>query len=430
MASAFRMHRLLVNCSPHGKSRSLQDVFARGLQHEHQHGSYYSTTSPSSQSFSRMLDMGGAPSGSTASKSNVGVRNTSKNSKVQGVAFDFELLTLSTLEEQEKAVAKSKVKTTTGGATLKTSATIKPDVNRVEEIATLLRTTSNVSTGSQSSEAHENDLAALLAGTEESQNVAKAAELQETSKVNSNTTKDDLMSNKGNIPASLTDIRSKYANKLRKAGVDGGVAGVDLANYQRQEATKKGDAEGHLTARKMALSQPTATDGGAGHSGTRWMALTGTGKLLSTLTYRSMKIALLPRTASMASISKTNTDRTSKERMVDFTRQLKDVRFDVLVDLPPNGSSGAADDNALAVNAMVQSALKQLELDTNVILFVSDQDAYLRAAKDLGMLTCRIRPRNARRGNVSSHYTVESILEVENVVNDINGISFNVVLNM
>ena len=537
MAAAFTIHHLIIRgstCSsqqrfirksnnrfslPHVVTQGLSSQQRRQQQQQQQYHhcggggvSYsstfcYSTTTTlssrrqSSSSFSRMLDMGGAPSGATANKnSNVGVRNTSKNSKVQAVVFDFELLTLSTLAEQqqenEKAVSKrisrqgiSSTTAKTGATTtMKTSATIQPDVNRVEEIATLLRTSASSSTTAGSSgggrrsdniddEAHdenEADLAAtLLGGTEvvpsqknhplsaattttttttnlhhndttkndSSYNVAKT-----NSKENSDDKGDDLTltNNKGKLPASLTDIRPKYANKLRKAGVDGGIAGIELANYQRQEATKKGDAEGHWMARKMALAQKDTTitdDGGSSSSNTRWMALTGTGKLLSTLTYRSMKIALLPRTGGMVSSissSKTTTtnktDRTPQERMVDFTRQLKDVRFDVLMDLPSTTTAGNSDSNDTAtmavVDTMLQSARKELDLDTNVILMVSDQDAYLRTAKEMGMLTCRIRPRNARRGNVSAHYTVQSILDVEDVVNDINGISFNVVLNM
>ena len=60
---------------------------------------------------------------------------------------------------------------------------------------------------------------------------------------------------------------------------------------------------------------------------------------------------------------------------------------------------------------------------------MSDQDNLLKAARDSGMITCRIRPKNARRGNISAHYTVEDVLQVQDVVNEMNGISFNAVLN-
>jgi len=83
------------------------------------------------------------------------------------------------------------------------------------------------------------------------------------------------------------------------------------------------------------------------------------------------------------------------------------------------------------VAQMVITARKALSCDRdNAILLVSDQDSYLKAAKDMGMVTCRIRPKNAKRGNVSTTYEVETILQVENVVNEMNGISYNAVLNM
>ena len=150
------------------------------------------------------------------------------------------------------------------------------------------------------------------------------------------------------------------------------------------------------------------------------MALTGTGKLLSTLTHRSMKIALFPR---MPRSNAKSLDRSPMEQMNDLTKQLKDVHFDVLVDLPSNATLPPEE-------VMVNEALDKLAVEPQKILFVSDQDPFLRQAKELGMMTCRIRPLNARRGNISAHFTVESILQVHDVVNEMNGISFNAVLNM
>ena len=71
------------------------------------------------------------------------------------------------------------------------------------------------------------------------------------------------------------------------------------------------------------------------------------------------------------------------------------------------------------------------ELDTNPIsiLVVSDRDDYLRSARDLGIYTCRVRKKNMPRGNVTTNYTVEDVKEVEDVVNELNGISFNTVFN-
>ena len=72
---------------------------------------------------------------------------------------------------------------------------------------------------------------------------------------------------------------------------------------------------------------------------------------------------------------------------------------------------------------------KELDVHVNKIMVVSDKDDYLKAAKDLGMITCRLRPKNARRGNVTAHYNASSVPEVQDVVNDVTGISFNAVLN-
>jgi FMN phosphatase YigB (HAD superfamily) len=73
--------------------------------------------------------------------------------------------------------------------------------------------------------------------------------------------------------------------------------------------------------------------------------------------------------------------------------------------------------------------LRELAMDPHRVLLVSDRDEYLKAGKDLGMLTCRLQPKNARRGNITAHYTSPSVQDVQEVVNDINGISFNTVLN-
>lgn len=350
-----------------------------------------------------MLDMGGAPSGST-SKNNTRVRNTSKNSKVQAVAFDFELLVKAINEQAEDATASDTASPSTDSspAALPSASSVTPNVDQVQAVASLLNVDLNEG-GRKRDNYEDDDLSALLAAEEEPKPVQKKEAPPKSS-----------------IPVSLQDIRSKYANKLHKKGVEGGIAGVEMVKYQREEAMKRGDAEGHWAARKIAAATTTQ------NSGTRWMALTGTGKLLSTLTHRSMKIALLPRVQVPNQQQQQQQDRSPKERMDDLTRQLKDVVFDVVVDLPISTTATESSPEEI----MVKDSLTQLSLDPQKILFVSDQDAFLKPAKELGMMTCRIRPLSARRGNVSTHYTVETVLEVHDVVNDINGISFNAVLNM
>ena len=86
--------------------------------------------------------------------------------------------------------------------------------------------------------------------------------------------------------------------------------------------------------------------------------------------------------------------------------------------------------NADGTSKLLQKGvLDELDLHPNLCMIVSDKDEYLKEAKDLGMITCRLRPKNARRGNVTAHYNSPSVPDVQEVVNEISGISFNAVLN-
>jgi len=369
-----------------------------------------------------MLDMGGAPSAAT-SKNAVRVQNTSKNSKVQAVAFDFELLVRAIQEQADDAHSLPETppppsSSSAASSALPSASKVTPDVGQIQEVAKLLNVDLNDKSGliRKSEPSYEKDDLSALLGTVEPEQKEKTSTIRDK--------KPDPSSKENKIPSSLQDIRAKYANKLHKAGVDGGIAGVELLKYQREEALKRGDAEGHFAARKNALNSAVSS---SASSSNKWMALTGTGKLLSTLNHRSMKIALLPRLKPTANQNAGDftRDQSSYERMLTLTRQLKDVVFDVLIDVP-----AVADDKDTAVKSMVEKALQELKLEPKVILFVSDQDVFLKHAKELGMMTCRIQPLNARRGNISAHYNVPSILGIHDVVNEMNKISFNTVLNM
>ena len=204
----------------------------------------------------------------------------------------------------------------------------------------------------------------------------------------------------------MSDPRAKYADKLRKK-LDGGLAGVENMKAQQEDALKRGDAAGHLAARKIASSQPVGT-------GSKWLAATGTGNLLVYLTNRSMKIALLP---IPQNADKESNDAAAR-RMDDLEQQLPQVRFDLLVK-----------DGHLSPGDILGNIQDKTDVTSGSILVVSDRDDYLREAKERGYYTCRIRPKNAPRGNVTTNYTVSEIKEVEDVCNELNGISFNTVFS-
>jgi hypothetical protein len=226
------------------------------------------------------------------------------------------------------------------------------------------------------------------------------------------------------------DIRAKYAQKL-KDKVQGGLAGVDSAKFHKEETLAKGDAAGHLVARSIAASQTVAT------SGSKWLATTGAGTLLTFLDKRCLSIALLP---PPTFVSQEEKDSTIKS-MQELTQQLPNVKFDVLLSCvtemdPPQANDtssikqGPPGGGGEATKILIHRLLQEKhDIPSTKILVVSDQDVYLRQARDCGMLTCRVRPKNAPRGNVTTSYTVERISEVQNAVNDLIGISFNTVFS-
>eukprot|EP00934_Nitzschia_sp_Nitz4_P002597 Nitzschia sp. Nitz4//scaffold334_size18717//8732//9679//NITZ4_008762-RA/size18717-processed-gene-0.11-mRNA-1//1//CDS//3329548251//2587//frame0 len=314
-----------------------------------------------------MLDMGGMPS---AGNDNTLIRtvNASKNSKLQAVAFDFELLTKSF--DQAKQEETQKAPTTQTSASNVSASSVAPDLDAVQQVASLL----NVDMDTGREDASPPPAAAAAA--------KKAAATSSP-------------------PGQ--DIRAKYAAKLK-----GGLAGIELAKSQVEAALQGGDAAGHLAARQMAINDTAA-------SPSKWMALTGTGKLLSYLTHRSIHIALLP-----SSLKKPESQEQEQKYMNDFPRQLKGAIIETVL---------SPDDGKDTEDLLRRGLVEHWNINPNHILVVSDKDDYLKAAKDLGMLTCRFRPNKGRRGNITAHYNTATIPDVQEVVNEINGISFNAVLN-
>ncbi len=337
-------------------------------------------------SYSRMLDMGGVPS---SMHQKTGSINASKNCKVQAICFDFGTLTGSISSKEKEEILVAKENHATNEEQRQGLGKIIPDVGKITQIADIL----NVKLGNEKrifshrtlSSKEDADLSRLMEVDPSS--VTKVVEKQTN-------------------PLLQFDVRSKYAPRLAKKGV--GLAGVDRMKQQLEDekSNQRGDAASHFAARKMAMSEP-ATAGGD-----KWMALTGTGTLLQYLTQRSMKICLFP---SLKSFEILNTE--EGDRMEQMKAQLNDVNFHSLI---KTGSDA---------EQVLQTALRDLDLDSPLrILVVSDRDEYIRVAKESGLVTCRIIPPNARRGNVSAHYSVSSVPDVKDVVDEINGISFNAVL--
>ena len=323
-------------------------------------------------SIGRMLDMGGMPS-AASDQSVIRMKNVSKNSKLQAVAFDFEVLTRSIEDAAKKGeLAAEDAKLRSQTTTVMSSSLVQPDLDQIQQVASLLKVPVDLE-GSSSSIMEPNIYTKKTVVKTSSSPVGQ-------------------------------DIRSKYAAKL-----NGGLAGIELAKFKFDDTLKSGDAADFLTARKMAIKDTAA-------SPTKWMALTGTGKLLSYLTHRSIRIALLPNPR----LEDLDRQQTELKYMTDFSTQLKDIVIDTVVPF----------DNSNAIETRLRKGiLDELGIDPLKILLVSDKDEYLKVAKDLGMITCRLRSENARRGNVTANYNAPDVPSVQEVVNEITGISFNAVLN-
>ena len=348
-------------------------------------------------SISRMLDMGGAPS-SLNDKANTRI-NASKNCQVQAVAFDFHVLT-TTLDASHADSANTTPSMAAPSSEGTELGKVLPDVNALKNVADLLRVNLGDASSHQKKRQEDDDLS-LLTGRKKRQEDDDLSRLTGRKQVN----EAQPERKRSTSDSSKIDIRSKYADKLSQRGL-GGVAGVDLAKRQVEETLNKGDAGGHWAARKMALAEPST-------KGKRWMAQTGTGSLLQYMTQRSIKICLLPKPSGELS----NGEENEGDLMEDFKHQLKDVMFDVLL---KDGDPGAP--------VILDQVVSKVKLNPNLILLVSDRDDYLKAAKAAGMVTCRIRPPNSRRGNISSHFMVASVPDVRSVIDEMNGISFNAVL--
>lgn len=361
--------------------------------------------------YSSMLDMGGVAAASQTSTR----LDTGKNNKIRAVALDFDLITKSIEMQRSDMLSRTEKQENnlpTEQETILTRNTVKPKIDAVEHFAKLLGVSlENSHEGKQgklSKEEEEDDLSLLMHGRRK-ENITHQGETHGKS----------VEKNQPSTAASSSvDIRAKYAKKLRQK-VEGGLAGVEVAKHKREEMLSRGDAAGHFAARKLAATNSVS----ASTSGSKWMATTGTGTLLSFLSTRSMKIALLP---SPRIVSENEKDEYQRD-MNDLTRQLPNVKFHLLVE---GVTHAASDENEVSIaKRLLENVTSEIEVDPIFTLVVSDRDGILKAARDSGYFTCRVRRKNAPRGNATTNFTVESVQNVQDVVNELVGISYNTVFS-
>ncbi|KAL7513804.1 hypothetical protein ACHAXN_011132 [Cyclotella atomus] len=349
--------------------------------------------------FSSLLDMGGAPQAAVNTRINVG-----KNNKIRAVALDFHLITRSI--EQRRKDAELNGAAAGKKENVKLEVKVKPDMSMVEKMASLL----NVKLGDSSpigqrkntqDNDSDEDLASVLLGNKNDKEQPK----------------------KTPTTSPHMDIRSKYASKLRNK-IEGGVAGIDLLNYERGELSKRGDASSLLTAKAVVASAESSAVS-SNPSSSRWLASTGVGQLLSFLTQRSMQIILLPTPSTTAKPQTESDKQRNEDEMTSLTKQLPHVQFDLCI---PDGRRRGDDPSTANEDAacdILDYMTSEIDIPSLQYAVVSDRDDYLRSARERGMFTIRVRPKNTRRGDVTASYSVEDVGAVEEIINEINGISFN-----
>mmetsp|Transcript_11053 Transcript_11053/g.11850 ORF Transcript_11053/g.11850 Transcript_11053/m.11850 type:complete len:374 (-) Transcript_11053:60-1181(-) len=335
-------------------------------------------------SFSRMIDMGGMPSAGS-DRSAIRTANASKNSKVQVVAFDFKLLINADKDGRNNKDA------------------VAPVGVALENEKSIITPNNNTS---------DNDK-------------IQQSKLSLTS-----------IQNQNDHNPSHQDIRAKYAHKLKKSG---GLAALELAKSHVKDTLASGDASGHLATRKIAIKQGhnTSNNQDMGGTNTKWLPSLEASTLLTYLTHRTICIVLLPTIIKHSSEDEEgkviNMQQESTKMMHDFAAQLKNVIIDNIIPTLDGGdrnkNNNKDNDNNRIKNTMKNGILNKYNMDPNRVLLVSDREEYLRVARDMGMIVCRLQKKNTRRGNITPHYSVENVEEVQEVVNEINGISFNTILN-
>jgi hypothetical protein len=334
-----------------------------------------------------MLDMGGAPT-ANSDQSLIRTVNASKNSRLQAVAFDFQTL-ININENNDVGEDQMVAKDQRAQESRESSSSTMVDAGRVEQIAALL----NVDLGSSSNAKKRDDIDLTSSWYKQQRN-------KQESKLKDHNPNEN-------------DVRAKYASKLK-----GGLAGIALAKSQVEETLTSGDSAGHLAARKIAIMEDASNiPNDNSNASKRWLPSLAATQLLTLLTHRSIRIVLLPTLGTKSTREEDN----DEPRMEDLKAQLKTVIIDNII---PKFDSDEGIEDALRTGI-----LDELDVDPNKVLLVSKRDPYLRVARDMGMSICRLQPKNARRGNITAHYTVQSLEELQDIVNEINGISFNTVLN-
>jgi hypothetical protein len=120
-----------------------------------------------------------------------------------------------------------------------------------------------------------------------------------------------------------------------------------------------------------------------------------------------------------------NTSRSLNLALLPSCTQIDDDRNNFLQQMPPQIQFHTVVREGANESDYLDFLLRMVAMEPQAFMVVSNRDAYLRRAKELGMISCRIRFNlNGPRGSVTAHHTLSSLSEVQDVIQEWNGVSY------
>lgn len=187
----------------------------------------------------------------------------------------------------------------------------------------------------------------------------------------------------------LANVQTKYMNKLKQRLGESTPLASFLSGFEKESDSK-------LLNRAKAIPMPTEMK-----NPTRWLLKQGFGDVLDYTQGRTIKLGL---------ISQNESTNPKNEILQQLQEQLSSTNFLT--------SQHVTDDEKL------DEIIQKMGLHSHVILFVSCDDNLLQIAKSKMFQLCRYRPSNALFGHMITDYIATNPLELQDVIEERNGIAF------
>jgi len=203
----------------------------------------------------------------------------------------------------------------------------------------------------------------------------------------------------------VSTVQSKYFSKIsKKLGGANPMAGSNPSS--------KGDSELHSAAKQ--LLQQESQRAGKVQETSRWLLQEGMGGVLEYSNSRTIGLAVLALNSHSDDLLKAFQSQTDDIPWMFVGKSSGGVSLDATL-----FATKAEEDLTLAEKKFSQSG----GITPGQIVFVSSNETCLKIAKERGMLTCRFRPADGLFGQVSTDYLASSSIELQDCLEELNGIA-------